>query len=432
MYSKSQIDRFGKWLIRPEGIPEDKLLDAEIALDKWRQEFLQPLTDVTLKCQELLQNEIPNIYIAQRLKRKPQIIKKLRRAYPMRLSQMQDIGGCRIIVKENEQIDKALELIQSKTKNRTFKVLRVADYREKGREESGYRAVHVIANRSNHEVEIQLRTFSQHSWAEEIERTSIICKALLKEGKGPPEVIDYFHKTSDAIHAYSRSCPITKDLLSSIQNGYKNLANLVGTKRQHLLDGFIVNEQFIKSMEAKEKSHPHRKSVKNWLLIFNWNKGTFEQWKNVNSDPAEAAKQYSDFEKNKPFVDGYEVVLIGARQVSTIKTTHSHYFGVNSFDEYLSKIGIKVATQEEKEKGRLSPDTRKVLEKLWREKRWGKSKRVSNETLKNHYCQDVRDISMAIEELRRLDFLFQPTSLKGSYSLNPNMKAEIERLLKTG
>lgn len=430
MYSKSQIDRFGKWLIRPEGIPEDKLLDAEIALDEWRQEFLQPLTDVTLKCQELLQNEIPNIYIAQRLKRKPQIINKLNRAYPMRLSQMQDIGGCRIIVEENEQIDKALELIQSKAKNRTFKVLRVADYREKGRKESGYRAVHVIANRSNHEVEIQLRTFSQHSWAEEIERTSIICEKPLKEGKGPPEVIDYFHKTSDAIHAYSRGRPITKDLLSSIQNGYKNLANVVGTKRQHLLDGFIVNERFIKSMEEKEKSHLRRKSVKNWLLIFNWNKGTFELWKDVVPNPAEAAKQYSDFEKNKPFADGYEVVLIGARQVSTIKTTHSHYFGVNSFDEYLSEIGIKVATQEEKEKGRLSPDTRKVLEKLWRKEYWGKAKRVSNETLKNHYCQDVRDISMAIEELRRLDFLFQPTR-KGPYSLNLDMKAEIDRLLKT-
>lgn len=251
MYSKSQIDRFGKWLIRLEGISEDKLLDAEIALDEWRQEFLQP-------------HEIPNIYIAQRLKRKPQIINKLDRAYPMRLSQMHDIGGCRIIVEENEQIDEALERIQSKAKNRTFKVLRVADYREKRRKESGYRAVHVIANRSNrsnHEVEIQLRTFSQHLWAEEIERTSIICKESLKEGEGPPEVIDYFHKTSDAIHAYSRSCPIGKDLLSSVQNVYKNLDNLVDTERQHLLDEFIVNDEF-----AKRKTFPAR-SVQLFLSI---------------------------------------------------------------------------------------------------------------------------------------------------------------------
>ena len=133
MYSKSQIDKFGKWLIRPDGLQDEKLLDAEIALDEWRQEFLQPLTDVTLKCQELFQNEIPSIYIAQRLKRKPQILKKLGRAYPMRLSQMQDIGGCRIIVENNQQVDKALDLIQNKVKNRLFKVQRVTDYRADGR-----------------------------------------------------------------------------------------------------------------------------------------------------------------------------------------------------------------------------------------------------------------------------------------------------------
>lgn len=427
MYSKSQIDKFGKWLIRPDGLQDEKLLDAEIALDEWRQEFLQPLTDVTLKCQELFQNEIPSIYIAQRLKRKPQILKKLGRAYPMRLSQMQDIGGCRIIVENNQQVDKALDLIQNKVKNRLFKVQRVTDYRADGRKESGYRAVHIIVNRSSYDIEIQLRTFSQHAWAEEIERTSIICKAQLKEGEGPLEVLDYFHKTSDAIHDYSSNYPIRKDSVASIQAGYENLANLVGAERQHLLDGFIVNEKFIKSMEDQEKTHPRRKSVKNWLLIFNWNKGTFERWFNVKTDPIEAAKQYSEFEKSKPFAEGYEVVLIGARKVSTIKTTHSHYFGVNSFDEYLSKLGIQIATPEQKEKRRLSPDTFKVLGKLWGKGYWGKTKRVSMDTLKNHYCHDVGDISAVIEELRKLDFLYQPT-LKGPYSLNLDMKAEIARL----
>ena len=196
-----------------------------------------------------------------------------------------------------------------------------------------------------------------------------------------------------------------------------------------MLDGFIINKGFIRSMEEQERKSHRRRRVRNWLLIFNWNSGTFERWVNVETNPESAAQQYASFESSKPFDEGYEVVLIGAKSVRTIETTHAHYFGINSYDEILAGIGINVTDIRQKIKGRISPTTRKVLEKLWRKAYWGAGKRVSYDTLKNHYCHGIGDFSASVEELIRLGYLHS-NERRGPFSLNMEKKSEIDEIFE--
>ncbi|WP_376766870.1 RelA/SpoT domain-containing protein [Rhizobium laguerreae] len=113
-------------------------------------------------------------YIAQRLKRKPQIVRKLRRL-SVRLTQLQDIGGCRIIVDQNSDVDKLIAFIESNIEaNNGLKLNRITDYRDRGRDETGYRSVHLILERDGKALELQIRSRIQHYWAESIERTSVI------------------------------------------------------------------------------------------------------------------------------------------------------------------------------------------------------------------------------------------------------------------
>lgn len=97
MISKSRIDRAGTILSDPNREYDELALELDYIFEDYRKQHLRPLTQTTLKLQEWLQSFDKNYYIAQRLKRRPQILRKLRRL-SVRLTQLQDIGGCRVIV----------------------------------------------------------------------------------------------------------------------------------------------------------------------------------------------------------------------------------------------------------------------------------------------------------------------------------------------
>ena len=79
MPSKTQVDKAGSILAKNEWKSDDQYLESHIIVDEWRKLHLEPLTEINLKLQEWLPEINSPYYIAQRLKRKPQILKKLSR-----------------------------------------------------------------------------------------------------------------------------------------------------------------------------------------------------------------------------------------------------------------------------------------------------------------------------------------------------------------
>ena len=126
--------------------------------------------------------------VGQRLKREPQMIEKLSRHPKMRLSRMQDIGGCRAILRGgHEEVDRVAKRIE-----RRWEVKHRKHYTLEQPAKSGYRARHIIVQRDGRLIEIQLRTPRQHEWAEAIERADKRLQFNLKAGAGPPELLEYF------------------------------------------------------------------------------------------------------------------------------------------------------------------------------------------------------------------------------------------------
>ncbi|WP_149142391.1 RelA/SpoT domain-containing protein [Gemmobacter caeruleus] len=191
MASKSKLDRAGRYLSDSSKDYDEEMLELEMLFDEYRKEHLEPLTRLTLELQQWLHSHSTEYYIAQRLKRKPQILRKLK-IFSVRLTQLQDIGGCRIIVSNNNDVNELFRYISEKLNESTFvKILRVTDYREKGRDDTGYRALHIILEVSGRMLELQLRSRIQHYWSESIERTSVIYGHRLKEKEGDPLIIEY-------------------------------------------------------------------------------------------------------------------------------------------------------------------------------------------------------------------------------------------------
>jgi len=105
--------------------------------------------------------------ISQRLKRVPRIVSKLTRYPRSRLTQMQDIGGCRAVVSGLADLMRLRERVDAAW---APDIVRTDDYVTNPKS-SGYRAIHVVVRRDDHLIEVQLRTTLQNVWATTVEET---------------------------------------------------------------------------------------------------------------------------------------------------------------------------------------------------------------------------------------------------------------------
>lgn len=195
--SKSQADKAGA-LLREwwGGSRRDLEVGGRAAVDvvwAYRVQFQYPLTRVNANLRHYVKGAGCEVFIAQRLKRLPRIIEKLHRHPRMRLSQMQDVGGCRAILPDKAAIDSVLAGIR-----RNWEVITVDDYIAEPKPD-GYRAIHVIVRRGGVPIEVQLRTFGQQDWADEVERIDGRVDYAVKDGEGPAHVLRYLWLLAEVI-----------------------------------------------------------------------------------------------------------------------------------------------------------------------------------------------------------------------------------------
>lgn len=421
--SKTKLDRAGLALAKNKYRNEDEYFELEEVFDEYRKAHLQPLSETTLELQHLLTNYGAQYYIAQRLKRKPQIIRKLNRL-SVRLTQLQDIGGCRIIVQKNADVDRLHKyLIETIGEQNVFVIDRSTDYREMGRDETGYRALHVILKRSGVFLELQIRSRIQHYWAESIERTSVIYGYHLKESEGDADVIGYFKHLSDVFYEIEVGREPSIDKRLKVDELRNTCEQIIAKSDRHKVFDSFVNEDIIKTLTEKESRNPV--GLNNWILVFDWNAGAFISWDIVSRNPGDAVESYVEYERMFPVDQGYEVVLVGSSEVATVRQTHSHYFGIESYENILESLDTSIVGFSRKID--IDVGARQILSTLTRRRFWGK-KTIAIDTLKNHFCKGVITFDSSLKSL--LDRgLLQPSPLNGGVSLNIGKKAEIERYI---
>jgi (p)ppGpp synthase/HD superfamily hydrolase len=96
-YSRRRVDTAGEVFASSE--PDyDELNDALSVINNWRSSHSRPLYTFRLGLRRHAERVDDNSLVSQRIKRLSSIYLKLALSPNMKLSQMQDIGGCRAVV----------------------------------------------------------------------------------------------------------------------------------------------------------------------------------------------------------------------------------------------------------------------------------------------------------------------------------------------
>ena len=160
------------------------------------------------------------------------LIEKLRRE-SIRLTQVQDIAGCRLTVEDAVEQDQIVNAVA-----RVFEQVSIVDRRE--RPSYGYRAVHIIVNLDGKLIEVQVRTKLQHHWAELSEKFSDVIDPNIKYGGGPEKVRKLLRGCTEAIVELERKEIELAKLLDSLNIPPDQLSDELkqaSAKLQELIDG---------------------------------------------------------------------------------------------------------------------------------------------------------------------------------------------------
>ena len=315
-FSKSKIDSAGSILINEKSSAEKKEKALEI-LDNWRAIHRYPMHIFKKRLKMVSEKMDKNAISVQRLKRLPSTLKKLQRAYSgnkptMKLSQMQDIAGCRAIISNVELARKLYKesYIKGDLKHKKVNEKDYITYPK----EDGYRSIHLIYRyKSNKEgkkdyngllVEVQIRSKLQHLWATAIETVDFFTRQAIKSNEGQKEWMDFFRLVSSAF-AIIENTPLVpntpankKELYSQIKEKEKELEVV------KIMAGW---EQAVRVFKRIAKEKP---DLQFFLLELDIARGILNLSGYTKNQEEEAIYNYEKVEKRNQGKKEYDVVLV--------------------------------------------------------------------------------------------------------------------------
>ena len=174
--TKADIDRLGNLIREEKGFIKEETL---VGLQNFRTSHKETISLIfNFLCS--ISNKIhPQTIVTYRIKRFESIISKLYRYPEMRFSRMWDIGGCRCITRNNNDVYKFKDFIVNSSE---FEIIKEKDYITEPQND-GYKSLHLFVKKKGGDkiIEVQLRNQIDHNWATLVEISDLLYGSNLKE-----------------------------------------------------------------------------------------------------------------------------------------------------------------------------------------------------------------------------------------------------------
>lgn len=345
-YSKNKIKKAGQVLVNPKAFSDEEKQEAQEILSQWRACHAYPLNTFQATLRDKVRRGYKDPIVAQRLKRLPTIVDKLKRYPNMKLTTMQDIGGVRVVLKT---VDDVYRLVEKYKNGKKFKhtLADQHDYIQEPRGEDGYRSVHLVYRYQNSypgaeqynglKVEMQLRTRLQHSWATAVETMGTMLGQALKSRQGEQEWLNFFALVSAAF-AHIEKTPLVPNYehLSKEQT-FRAVAK-AETELQVLekMQSYASALRQIGIQEDRTKWSYH-------LITLNTMDSFIEIKSYGRGELKKATDDYSAAEKDAISNPKLDSVLVSAGPLEELQKAYPNYFlNVSEFAMHVRRI-IKVS-----------------------------------------------------------------------------------------
>lgn len=350
-YSGGQITKAGQVLADGSAAAEDFEHAMDI-LSHWRFCHEGPLNEAFRILKQVVTPIDRNAIFAKRLKRFVSIYKKLSRFHGMTLRNMQDIGGCRAVVATEKKLWQSVRQLRKRAEFKTEKGnLRVKDYINSPKDD-GYRSYHLIGRfqdgaEAPRNIEIQIRTKTQHYWATALEIVDLFTAQALKSNQGDAKWRDFFRELGcqfaimDRIHLFesipeSRKKAKFKDHLKADEALRVSLRKVTSLSKS--LKVIEILQAYAGSIHIIDQ-HLGERQKKGYVLLRIDLKKTTVAPVIFSEDSGEKAKDaYIEAEKDAAQDSNMVVALVSSTALGGIKEAYPNFFADST--EFLRRLSF--------------------------------------------------------------------------------------------
>lgn len=322
-YNREQVNIAGKILLNDEWDWEE-YEDTLTKINNWRTSHNFPLNTFQIRLRTKAKSINKESLVAQRIKRLPSIKLKLERYPEMKLTQIQDIGGCRAIMKDIGEVDKLVNIYQHESRGVKHELSKEQDYILHPKA-SGYRGVHLVykyrSDKNNAydglKIEIQIRTLLQHAWATAVETVGTFIKQSLKSSQGEEKWLRFFSIMSSAMAMQEN-----KPIIEGTSSNFSELkAEIIELSNNLNIEGHLRTfSDSIKIIDEKQITNAHY-----YLLELDaTTRRVFVTPYSQNQLP-KASKDYVELEE-RIGNDKKDAVLVAAESLDALKLAFPNYY----------------------------------------------------------------------------------------------------------
>jgi hypothetical protein len=333
-HSREEVNAAGKVLVEAYSRGAENWSAAELAhyydglpvVNNWRSAHAHPLNTFQTNLRLVARRFDGDALIAQRTKRLVSIATKLERQPRMKLTQMQDIGGCRAVLKSVSEVRDLVAYYEKESRIK-HKRATLDDYIAEPKD-SGYRSVHIVYRYfsdkrttriyNDLKIEMQIRSRYQHAWATAVETVGAFVHQALKSSRGEEDWLRFFQLMGTAIAIRERqpivpNTPEDRTELVAELDAYANKLDV-----ENRLRGYMDAVQAVRATANPQDRY--------YLLQLDPREGTLMVTGFASYQLPQAQERYAEAEKRVQQSPGTDAVLVSVESLAALERAYPNYF----------------------------------------------------------------------------------------------------------